>query len=214
MTPKFLRKKLRVYRRRLRNQRIPLIAGGALLVLTIVGYAIHMDTQRPTVNPAAYKPLLDVIARAESNDNYNAYYGNPGNKDVHFTNMSVAEVMAWQNVFIAQGNASSAVGRYQIINTTLAGLVRQMGIDTSQKFDAAMQDRMAIALLERRGSLSYAAQQLAPQEFAANIAKEWAGLPRVLGGDPNASYYAGDGLNASRANVDEVMKAIEPITTE
>lgn len=211
---KLIRKKYRVFRRRLRDQKVLLIAGGALLVLTIVGYAIHMDTQRPTVDPTAYKPILDVIGKAESNNNYNAYFGNAGNNDVHFTNMTIAEVMAWQNVFIAQGHASSAVGRYQIISTTLDGLVRRLNLDTNQKFDEAMQDRLAIALLERRGSLEYAAEQLAPQQFAANLAKEWAGLPRVIGGDPNASYYAGDGLNASRTNVDEVLKAIEPITNE
>lgn len=170
-----------------------------------------MDTQRPNVSPAAYRPILDVIGKAESNNNYNAYFGNAGNKDIDFTNMTIAQVMQWQHDFIAQGHASSAIGRYQIISTTLDGLVRRLDLDTNQKFDEAMQDRLAIALLERRGSLSYAAHQLAPQEFAANLAREWAGLPRVIGGDPNASYYAGDGLNASRTNVDEVIKAIEPI---
>lgn len=185
-----------------------------LLVTGAVGYAIHMHNQPPAVDPVVYRPILDLIARAESNDNYNAYYGNSRNTEIKFTEMTITEVMNWQQQFVAQGNASSAVGRYQIIDGTLAGLVRRLNINPDQKFDEAMQDRLAIALLERRGALDYITRQLSSQQFAANLAMEWAGLPRVIGGDPNASYYAGDGLNASRANVDEVMKAIEPIPTK
>lgn len=171
-----------------------------------------MQNNQPVVDPVAYKPLLNLIGRVESNDNYNAYFGNSTNTEIKFTDMTVNEVMAWQASFIAQGNASSAVGRYQIINTTLSGLVSRGIVSADKKFDEATQDHLAIALLERRGSLDYVTQQLTPQQFAANIAKEWAALPRVIGEDPNSSYYAGDGLNASRTNVDEVLKAIEPIS--
>ena len=215
VTPKFLRKKMRVYRRRLRSQRIPLTACLLLLGIGTVGYAIHMHNQPPLIDPTAYKPLLSLIGRVESNDNYNAYFGNSKNTEIKFTDMTVAEVLAWQSDFVAGGNASSAVGRYQIINTTLSGLVNRNIVDAHEKFSEATQDKLAIALLERRGSVEYVQKQLTPQEFAANIAKEWAALPRVIGGnDPNSSYYAGDGLNASRTNVDEVMKAIEPISAE
>lgn len=181
-------------------------------MIGVVGYAIHMNNQQPAVDPAAYKPLLNLIGRIESNDNYNAYFGNSQNTEIKFTDMSISEVLAWQSHFVAQGNASSAVGRYQIINTTLSGLVSRQIVDAHQKFDEATQDRLAIALLERRGSLDYVTKQLGPEQFAANLAMEWAALPRVIGGDPNSSYYASDGLNKSRANVDEVMKAIEPIS--
>lgn len=164
--------------------------------------------QRHVVDPASYQPLLHLIAKAESSGNYNAYYGNAANDDIKFTHMTIAEVMDWQAHFVAQGNPSSAVGRYQIIGTTLAGLVRQLGVDTSHKFDKVTQDRLAIALLERRGAVHYVNQELSPQEFAANLAKEWAGLPRVLGNNPEASYYAGDGLNQSRTSTSEVMQAV------
>lgn len=173
-----------------------------------------MNNQRPTIDSAAYTPLLDVIAKAESNGNYNAYFGNAGNSQIKFTDMTVAEVMKWQADFIAQGQPSSAVGRYQIISTTLSGLVNRKIVDVNEKFDEATQDRLAIALVERRGSLDYVARQLSAHEFAANLAKEWAGLPRVLGGNPTDSYYAGDGLNKSRTSVEEVLGAIAPIRAE
>jgi len=205
---------MRVYQRRLRRQSIPLFSCIALLVVVIIGYAMNMQQQKPSIDPRAYAALLGLIGRVESNNNYNAYYGNADNQEVKFTDMTIAEVMKWQADFVAQGHDSSAVGRYQIIDSTLASLVRQLDINTTEKFDASIQDQMAIALLERRGSHSYAAEELSPQEFAANLAREWAALPRVIGDDPNSSYYAGDGINASRTNVDEVLKAIEPISTK
>lgn len=211
MITRFLRTKSRIFRRRLRSRAAPLVAWGVLLVFGIVGYAIHMNSQTPSVDPAAYKPLLNLIGRIESNDNYNAYFGNSKNTEIRFTEMTVAEVLAWQANFVAQGNASSAVGRYQIINTTLSGLVSRKIVSADEIFSEATQDRLAIALLERRGSLEYVTKQLSPEQFAANLAREWAALPRVLGGDPNASYYQSDGLNKSRTTVDEVMEAIERI---
>ena len=210
---RFLRKQLRVFRRR--PQLIPIISSISLLTIVAIGYASNMHNQSPTVDPASYTQMLNLIGRAESNDNYNAYFGNASNTEIKFTDMSIAEVMKWQADFVAQGHASSAVGRYQIINTTLSGLVNHLALDPNQKFDSIMQDRLAIALLERRGSVDYVTGQLTPQQFAANLAREWAALPRVIGGnDPNASYYAGDGLNASRTSVDEVMNAIEPISAQ
>ena len=175
---------------------------------------MRMQPNAISVNPDTYRPILNLIGRIESNDNYNAYFGNSHNNDIRFTDMTVAEVLSWQANFVAQGNPSSAVGRYQIINTTLSGLVHRKIVKEDQLFDEATQDRLAIALLERRGSLEYVAHQLAPEQFAANLAKEWAALPRVLGGDPNSSYYAGDGLNKSRTNAAEVLKAIEPISAK
>ncbi len=186
-------------------------ASAIILVTGAMLYASYMDNKRNTVNPATYTPLLQLIARAESNGNYNAYFGNPGNTSINFTQMSIGEVLAWQANFVQQGNASSAVGRYQIVNTTLSGLVRQLGLDVKQKFDQSMQDKLAITLLERRGAEAYVNKELARDQFAANLAKEWAALPKVIGENPGHSYYAGDGLNQSRVGVDEIMQAIEPI---
>ena len=125
---------------------------GAVFVTALIAYTIGSMNQRLQVDLVSAKPLLDLIARVESKGNYNAYFGNAGNTSIRFTEMSVDEVMQWQQEFIAAGHPSSAVGRYQIISTTLKGLVQQLAIDVNQPFDEAMQDRMAIALLERRGA--------------------------------------------------------------
>ncbi len=177
----------------------------------IFTYTTYIQNKRLTVDPATYAPLLKLIASVESKGNYNAYFGQAANSSVDFTSMSVAEVMDWQHGYVQQGSPSDAVGRYQIISSTLSGLVRELGIDTSQKFDQSLQDKMAIALLERRGSERYVNNELTLDEFAANLAKEWAALPKVIGENPDDSYYASDGLNRSLVSADEVRRAIEPI---
>jgi conjugal transfer mating pair stabilization protein TraG len=155
--------------------------------------------------------LLTTIAKVESKNNYNAYFGNAGNTSVQFTSMTVGEVLDWQRQFVAQGNPSSAVGRYQFIDSTLQGLVRQLKIDKNTKFDEALQDRLAVALLERRGIRDYANDKISREEFAHNLSKEWAALPRVIGDQPEQSYYAGDGLNKAQLSVDEMYRSIATI---
>lgn len=170
-----------------------------------------MSPRRLVVNPDTYGPLLQLIARAESNGNYNAYFGNAGNNAIDFTQMTITQVMAWQANYIRQGSPSSAVGRYQIINTTLEGLVRQRGIDTDRKFNHKTQDELAIALLERRGIEAYVNNELSRDEFAANLAKEWASFPKIVGPNPDQSYYHSDGLNRAHVRIDEVRQAIAVI---
>jgi len=152
--------------------------------------------------------LLNTIAKVESNSNYNAYFGNAANSEVIFTSMPVKDVLAWQQNFVAQGNASSAVGRYQFIDSTLRGLVTQLQIDQNAVFDETLQDTLATALLERRGLREYIDKQISREEFAHNLSKEWAALPRVIGDDPQQSYYAGDGLNKARLSTDEMFSSI------
>lgn len=167
----------------------------------------------PRIDPTAYKPLLDTIAKGESHSNYNAYYGNASNTTIRFTDMSIAQVLQWQENFVQQGNPSSAVGKYQIIRPTLLGLVQQLHLDTQAKFDDAMQDKMAIALLQRRGVEAYAEKRLSREQFAANLAQEWASLPKATGSNPEQSYYAGDGLNKVQISLADIYKALAVIHT-
>ena len=204
-------KKIRKLKRRMRKNETKVYMMVGVLVLGLVSY-IGLIAMNRNINPTVYKPLLHLIAEAESNGNYNAHFGNAGNEATRFTDMTIQEVMSWQADFVAAGSVSSAVGRYQIIDSTLVGLVNEMELDTSLKFDESMQDAMAIKLLERRGAEDYIRGHLTAEQFAANIAMEWAALPKVTGEDPNQSYYAGDGLNYSRITRDQVLAAIETIT--
>jgi len=176
--------------------------------ILLAGIIVYKQAMPTNVDPTAYTPILNTIARGESKGNYNAYFGNVTNSTVRFTEMPVAAVLQWQEAYVQQGSPSSAVGKYQIVRPTLAGLVQQLGIDPQTRFDEALQDRMAIALLERRGALDYVDKKLTREQFAANLAKEWAALPRVIGDDPAESYYAHDGLNKSQISPDEIFNAL------
>ena len=161
------------------------------------------------MNPAAYQPLLQVIAKGESEGNYNARFGDASNTEIQFTKMSLQEVMDWQSQQVGAGAASNAVGKYQIIGPTLRGLVRQLGIDPKERFDEAMQDRLARALIDRRGAADFAKGKLSADQFANNLSMEWASLPALHGPNAGQSYYQGDGLNAAHVTQDEVLAAVE-----
>lgn len=180
-------------------------------LLLLIGYTIQMQNKQASVDTKTYRPLLNLIAKAESRGNYNAYFGNASNNSIDFTSMTIAEVLNWQAEYVKKGSPSSAVGRYQILNTTLSGLVDRHNISKDQRYDKKTQDELAVKLLERRGSIAYVNKEMSRKEFAANIAKEWASLPKVVGDNPEKSYYHGDGLNESLIQVDDVLDAIEPI---
>lgn len=187
------------------RQTIGLAAVGVGILLLI------MQGAQPMIDRTAYKSLLNTIAKGESNGNYNAHFGNASNTELRFTDMTIAEVMDWQKEYVRQGNASNAVGRYQFMGTTLAGLVKQLHINPQAKFNEAMQDRLAIALIDRRGAYAFVQNKITREQFAANLAMEWAALPRVIGDNPHESYYAGDGLNHARISAQEVLDAIDKL---
>ncbi len=203
----FKRTRRHVFSKKNRKTYVPVL-GIILLFIFIVQYASGMPRK---IDPQAYTPLLNIIAEGESKGNYNAYFGNAANSDISFTDMSISEVLRWQDEFVKSGQPSSAVGRYQIIRPTLNGLVKQMDIKPGEKFTEELQDKMAITLLERRGSLNFVNNKLSREQFAANIAKEWAALPRIIGQHPDESYYAGDGLNKARVNKEVVLNAIQKL---
>lgn len=194
------RKQFRKHRKRV----VPL-----LLVLTTASVIIiYMNSQPTKIDPSAYVPLLSTVAKGESRGNYNAYFGNASNTDVRLTDMSIDEVLRWQKDYVENGSPSSAVGRYQIIRPTLEKLVRELKLDGTQKFDEAMQDRMAIALMERRGSIDYVDGKISRDEFAANLSQEWAALPKITGENPEQSFYAGDGLNKANIAIPDIYQAV------
>lgn len=195
----------------LRITRVQLATYVPLLTVALLIIAIYVfsPSDPARVDPKTYSSLLGTIAKGESRGNYNAHYGNAANSETKFTEMTVAEVLRWQEDYVKSGSPSSAVGKYQIIRPTLVGLVKQLNIDQSEVFGAPLQDRMAIALLERRGAVEYVDNKLTREQFAANIAQEWAALPKVIGENPETSYYAGDGLNEARISTDEVLGAVK-----
>lgn len=66
---------------------------------------------------------------------------------------------------------------FQFLRKTLSGLRDDDLIESDALFDKAAQNSLAIALMTRRGLGRYLAGSLSAEDFAVNLAKEWASLP-------------------------------------
>ena len=179
------------------------------------------------------KPALDLIASKESNGDYNVLVGG---EQAPLDQLTVREVLALQRAMQNQPERykSSALGKYQIKESTLMSLVHipvgenedgsikyakdsdgnlklrnptDLNLDT--KFDAKAQEFAGEALYDRRIEM---ANQTAvdlgmPVEVAqaVELAKEWASLP-----DPRTgkSYYDGDGVNSSHHSTQDVYNVL------
>jgi muramidase (phage lysozyme) len=149
--------------------------------------------------------LLELIGQKEANGNYNLAYGG---KQVNFTDMSINEVLRWQDNYVAGGSPSSAAGKYQFIRGTLRSLKSELGLSGEEKFSPEMQDKLAEALLERRGYSDYLEGNISEDKFMNNLSKEWASLPKDGSG---RSYYAGDGLNKAGVSPETLLAAIRSV---
>jgi muramidase (phage lysozyme) len=147
--------------------------------------------------------LLELIGRVESRGNYNILVG--GSTFSALNNMTVAEVLELQSGMRARGHESTAVGKYQIIQGTLQSLVNQGHVSLNERFSPATQDRLAIALLNRRGYQRYLQGALTVHEFADRVAMEWASFPMPDG----RSFYAGVGSNKALVDRSTVVSTLQ-----
>jgi hypothetical protein len=151
--------------------------------------------------------LKNLIGHHESDNDYNRVFG-PGVKRVPITDMTVNQVLAWQDKYVKNGSDSSAVGKYQIIRGTLRGLKTEMGLSGNELMDEAMQERMFVVLAERRGLKAFQSGKISESTFMRNLSQEWASLPKDHSG---LSYYHGDGLNRAHATPASVSRALAEV---
>ncbi len=156
-----------------------------------------------------YRPLLDLIGHAEGTDRgrgydetlaYGAYTGGP----VMLTAMTLDQLDALQTKMLKHPKntlRSSAVGRYQIIRTTLRAIRQQLGLTGLELYDHAMQDRLACFLLGQRGIDKYLSGRLSEVTMIGNLAKEWASLPTPEG----VGHYKGQRAAVNVARVRAVL---------
>lgn len=151
-------------------------------------------------------PLLEMIASKESGGNYNITFGG---KQMPLTNMTVDQVIAWQEKQIKAGAPSTACGKYQIICPTLKGLKAELAKKGehigNMQFDEKMQERLGMRLLERRGLEDFKSGKISEATFMRNLSQEWAALPKDMSGK---SYYHGDGLNKAHINPAVMLMAM------
>jgi len=197
---------------------------------------VTMDSKKlvPTTMTNAEVPLtnlLSLIGKGEASGSYDAS-NNPTGSDLDtsrggkkLTEMTIAEVMYWQNE-ASRSERLGAVGKYQMIPSTFKEAVERGGYDKDAIFNAEMQDKMATDWFllggVKRPMLSaflkgtpYNGREVSVEEAMTAGAMEWAALPvpydmagrnrRVRAGE---SYYEGDGQNSANISIDAYRKAL------
>lgn len=159
-----------------------------------------------------YRPLLDLIGHAEGTDRKRGYnetlaYGAFTGGDVDLVTMTLEEIDALQTRMLKHPQNrfnSSALGRYQIVRTTLRAIRKTLKLPASALFDAEMQDRCACYLLGLRGIDKYLAGRLSQDTLINNLAREWASLPTMTG----KGAYAGQNAAVSPERVRDVLAEV------
>lgn len=159
------------------------------------------------------EPLLELIRKVEARDDYDIVWLGIKPKDRPprpLTQMKIKEVLAWQDS-IDPYYRSEAAGAYQILEDTLRDFYRSAGLTGEDLFNKQNQDRIALALLRRRGLVGFLSGQLDKNAFGNNLAKEWASFPVFTGAHRGKSYYSKDGLNKALVTVEAVDKALNQV---
>ena len=111
------------------------------------------------------------VSGGESSGNYNVLQGG---RTANLTGMTIAEVNAMQKAGW-EGMRSTAVGRWQIVQGTLAMAVRGLKLDpATTKFDEATQDRIATWLMDEKvGLRKFRAGEMSQNDFLVRLRNEW-----------------------------------------
>lgn len=160
-----------------------------------------------------YRPMLDLIGFAEGTDRKRGYnetlaYGAFTGGDVDIVSMTLQEVDALQTRMLkhpVNSFNSSALGRYQIVRTTLRTIRKTLKLPATALFDADMQDRCACYLLGLRGIDKYLAGRLSEDTLIDNLAREWASLPTISG----KGAYAGQSAAVKPDRVRQVLADVK-----
>lgn len=177
-----------------------------------------------------YRPVLDLIGKSEGTDKGAGYnetlgYGAYTDGEQDLVSMTLDQIDTLQTKMLANRKnklKSSALGRYQIIRTTLRTMRQQLGLTGREKFDAEMQDRLACYLLGQRGIDKWLAGRLKLDTLIDNLALEWASFPKVDGKGHYTGQNAGVSLSQVKAALAEVgrrhagtqPKAVEKVPVE
>lgn len=127
------------------------------------------------------------------------------------TEMTIGEVKRLQQQMLANQAGkklpSSAVGRYQLVSTTLAEQQKKLGLSDDTKFDATTQELFGLSLLEKRKYKEWTEGKISDYQFQKNLAEEWAS---VADPDTGKSYH-GQGVGTTDAQIKEAMAQTESL---
>ncbi|CAA6811105.1 MAG: EF hand domain-containing protein [uncultured Aureispira sp.] len=166
--------------------------------------------------------ISSIIQGGESGAaGYNAYNrGTKGNSILgpagprSLITMTLAEIMADQKLPKSDPKTLFAVGKYQMIPTTLKEGVEKLDLDHSTKFDATTQEYLfSDYLLGKKRPAIRAYIQGAGSAKAAGIAgaQEWASIARP---DTGKSHYDGTGGNSAHITAEDFLATLDEAKEE
>jgi hypothetical protein len=158
--------------------------------------------------PHPLTPVANVLAKGEGDWN-SVNRGRAGDTPggiasvtgKKFSDLTVGEVRSLQQWQIY------AVGRYQIIPSTLAYAVQRAGVAANERFTPEVQNKLLWALLEHKRPLigAYIKGEHENLDLALReMAREWASVAWYDGG----SFYSGRGGNAAHVTRHEAAVAL------
>lgn len=147
------------------------------------------------------KVLLDRITQGEGTSDERAKksgfesgydvpygFGKYGKPEKPLSQMTVGEVKEFQKKQIAAtrgkipgtNQGTGAVGKYQVVQGTLAAQQKKLGFSDEDKFTPELQDKIGRSLLEGRGYSKFRSGEISGKKFQSNLSQEWASIA-----DPN-----------------------------
>ncbi|UDF29949.1 UNVERIFIED_ORG: M15 family metallopeptidase [Roseateles sp. XES5] len=171
--------------------------------------------ERLTASNVPVGPLLGLIGHTEGTDKGDGYnetlgYGAYTGGDVNLVGMTLGEIDKLQTQMLRHPNNSwnsSAIGRYQIIRTTMRKLKKTMGLTDDVLFSPELQDQMAMQLLEGRGLSKWQAGKMSDEQFMSGLSAEWASLPKANGKGSYRNQRVGTSTAGVRGVLDKVRNA-------
>ena len=194
-------------------------------------------------NSQAIKEFFDVVLKGESKtyNDHNWYVcngtvknclkgyiegrGKPQypNLNKNLSDYTIQEVINFQKKARSGNGQLFATGRYQIIPTTLLGVVKDTAISVNEKYNQVNQDKLAFQLLLNKSDIkSYIngtnENNKKNLELASlSVARIWSsvGVPYKVKGkhqwvEKNQSYYSGGGDKAS-VKTEDIQIALEKL---
>lgn len=136
--------------------------------------------------------IVSLIRRFEAGEKgYDSvWYGSRHPLPKRPTQMTVCEVRDWQ-LAARKVQKSTAIGMYQIVGGTYRRVLEQMHLPCDLKFNAKTQDRIGLALLYGRGWAEFKAGTMKVEDFAYELAGEWAAFPAPYGEHKGMSRHRG-----------------------
>lgn len=148
-----------------------------------------LEDGRSSAGNTPVAPLLNLLGHTEGTDKGEGYnetlgYGKFTGGKVNLESMTLDQIDQLQTQILSHPENTfdaSPVGRYQIVRKTLRSLRRDLGLQGDELFDRNMQDRLGMALLERRGLKQWQAGDMSDAEFMRSLGQEWSSLPGKQG---------------------------------